>query len=393
MTPTRRNLILGAAATALLPAALRAATPQEVAAALNSEGAQLLVYWPAGSNFRRWITDTVVAGFERHVKESYGVDLQIGQLSTGGGDAAFWQRVEAHHLAGARRPFPIDVVRVAPDARTLRAIRQGWLSALPTEPGGPMPHVASLNAAGRATFTHQGRLFAAPLYQPTISFFYDSARLPTPPSNLDALLTWAAAHPGRFTYEDPRSSSGIGSGTMFLLAVMHRFGDETDPATWERGWDYLRALQPHVHPQPNTGEQALELMRRGAIDLMAFWNDWGLFARESLRMPTMRNYLIDSGLPVRNTPLAIPAGAAHPLAAQMFVNYAVSPVIQRSLATIQRQIPASVAPEVWAGIPEDAFGFPYETIRAKTFPSFHTEGAIAAIAQLANRWGREVLGR
>lgn len=393
MPITRRSMMLCAAAAAGLPAALRAANPEDVAARLTEEGAQLLVYWPAGSNFRRWIADTVVAGFERHVKESYGVDLQIGQLSTGGGDAALWQRIEAHHAAGAGRPFPIDVVRVAPDARTLRAIRAGWLEAMPTDPDGPMPNLLSLNEPGRATFTHDGQLFAAPLFQPTISFFHDEARLPAPPGDLDALLPWAQAHPGRFTYEDPRSSSGIGSGAMFLLAVMRRFGDETDPASWGPGWEFLRALQPHVHAQPNAGEQALELMRRGEIDLMAFWNDWGLFARESLQMPTMRNYLIDSGLPVRNTPLAIPAGAAHPLAAQMFVDYAVSPAIQASLGQAQRQIPASVAPEVWADIPDDAFGFPYETIREKTFPAFNSDVAIEAIAQLADGWSREVLGR
>lgn len=34
---------------------------------------------------------------------------------------------------------------------------------------------------------------------------------------------------------------------MLLLAVMHHFGDDTDPATWGPGWEYLRALQPHVH--------------------------------------------------------------------------------------------------------------------------------------------------
>lgn len=393
MPIARRTLMLSTAALALLPTSLRAATPDEIAARLTEEGAQLLVYWPAGSNFRRWISDTVIADFERIVKDAYGVDLQIGQLSTGGGDAAFWQRIEAHQTAGATDPFPIDVVRVAPDARTLRAIKAGWLMALPTQSDGSMPNLTSLNAPGRATFEHEGQLFAAPLFQPTISMFHDADRLADPPVDFDALLPWVEANPGRFTYEDPRSSSGIGSGTMFLLAVMHRFGDETYPATWGPGWEYLRALQPHVHPQPNAGEQALELMRRGEIDLMAFWNDWGLFARESLQMPSMRNYLIESGLPIRNTPLAIPADAAHPLAAQMFVNFAVSPAIQASLGQVQRQIPATTAPEAWEEIPDDAFGFPYETIQARTFPAFNSEQAISAIAELADGWSREVLGR
>lgn len=393
MAITRRTMLLTSAAAALLPAALRASTPEEIASRLNDEGAQLLVYWPAGSNFRRWIADTVVTGFELHVKETYGVDLQIGQLSTGGGDSALWQRIEAHHTAGATRAFPIDVMRVAPDARTLRAIRAGWLMAMSTDPEGRMPNLLSLNEPGRATFEHDGQLFAAPLFQPTISMFHDSARLAEPPRDLDALLPWAEANTGRFTYEDPRSSSGIGSGAMFLLAVMHRFGDETDPSTWGPGWEYLRALQPHVYPQPNAGEQALELMRRGEIDLMAFWNDWGLFARESLQMPTMQNYLIESGLPIRNTPLAIPAGAAHPLAAQMFVNFTISPAIQASLGQVQRQIPATIAPEAWDSIPADAFGFPYETIQARTFPAFNSDQAISAIAELADGWSREVLGR
>jgi ABC-type uncharacterized transport system YnjBCD substrate-binding protein len=395
-TITRRETLLGASwlgASAICGSAALAQSFDRPAIAqrLAHEG-QLLVYWPAGANFKRWLQDTLVSGFEKHVKTVYGVDLAIALLSTGGGDAAFWQKYEAHQQAGDGS-FPIDVVRVAPDVRTLDAIDAGAFAPLLPQNAALLPNVAKLNEPGRATFSRNGTLYAAPAFEPTISLFYNGDKVASPPRTLEDLAAWAKKNPRRFTYEDPRSSSGIGSGIMFLLAVMHRFGKADAPDSFAPGWAYLKELQSDVHPQPNTGEQALELMRRGEIEMMAFWNDWGLVARDTLGLAFMRNTLILSGVPMRNTPIAIPAKAQHPTAALVFVDWAASPLIQASLGREQRQIPASVAPETWADLPENAFGFPDEDIRAYTFPAFNSRQSVDAVVVLAEGWSRNVLGR
>ena len=390
---------IGLLATICSPTTLYAQSALEltnkaaVAERLQKEG-QLLIYYPAGSNFKKWLTDTLVAGFEKYVKTTYGVDLQVALLSTGGGDAAFWQKYEAFKKGGGKKgEFDIDVVRVAPDAKTLSAIDQGLFMPLLPDNKGLLPNVLDINKPGLATFTTNDKTYAAPFYQPTISLFYNKEKLPNPPKSLEALAAYVKQNPKRFTYEDPRSSSGIGSGTMWLLAVMKHYGDVDDPASWTKGWAFLKELQPNTFPQPNTGEQALELMRRGEIDLMAFWNDWGLSAKDTLKMPFMENYLLDSGLPVRNTPLAVPADTRHPTAALLFINWASSAAMQSSLAKEMHQIPANISATTWQQIPKDAFGFEYPYITERTFPSFNSRKNIAAISTLAEGWSSNVLGR
>jgi putative spermidine/putrescine transport system substrate-binding protein len=369
-------------------------SPEAIRALLEAEGGQLLIYYPTGSNFRQWLNDTLVPSFEQHIKETYDFDLQIGLLSTGGGDAAFWQRLEAFKSAGGESgEFDIDVVRVAPDFRTLDAIEAGrFLPVLP-DYAGVAPNLLDVNADGLATFTVDGSSYAIPFYQPTVSIFYNSDEVTDPPQTVEELGEWVAANPGLFTYEDPRSSSGIGSGTMFLMSVFNHFGDINDPTTWDDGWTFLEAMQPHLYPNPTTGEQALELMRRGEIHMMAFWNDWGLFSRETLDMPFLSNYILESGMPIRNTPFAIPADAAHPVAALLFIDYAMSPDMQASLGQVMRQIPGTVSEEAWAAIPEDAFGFTYDYIVANTFPAFNSRENVDAIRLMGEGWSERVLGR
>jgi len=355
---------------------------------------ELLIYHPAGSNFRKWLNDSVVPAFKQQIKDVYAVDLNVTLLSTGGGDAAFWQKFQAFKEGnGKPGEFDVDVVRVAPDFQTLDAIRAGYFLPLLPDYAGLAPNVGRAGQVGLETFTHGGKAYAVPFQQPMTAMFYNREKLPQPPRSLDEILAWSIKKPGRFTYEDPRSSAGIGSGTLWLMAVLNGKADIRDRGTWQKGWDYLKELQQSSYAQPNTGEQALELMRRGEIHLMPFWNDWGMFARETLNMPFVANYLLQSGMPIRNTPYAIPADCKHPTAALLYANFALSMDVQSDLAKTMRQIPGSTAREVWERIPEDAFGFKYDYIQAHTFPSFHSRENVDAIRQMAPDWSRAVLGR
>jgi putative spermidine/putrescine transport system substrate-binding protein len=373
---------------------IRDTSPEAIRALLEAEGGQLLIYFPTGANFRQWLNNTLVPSFERHIKQTYDFDLQIGLLSTGGGDAAFWQRLQAFQSAGgAPGTFDIDVVRIAPDFRTLDAIEAGRFLPILPDYATIAPNVQEVNPDGLATFTLDGFSYAVPFFRPMVSIFYNSDEVENPPMTVEELGAWVAANPGLFTYEDPRSSSGIGSGTMFLMSVFNHFGDINDPTTWDEAWDFLAEMQPNLYPNPTTGEQALELMRRGEIHLMAFWNDWGLFSRETLEMPFLANYILESGMPIRNTPLAIPADAAHPVAALLFVDFALSPEMQASLGQVMRQIPGTISEAAWSQIPEDAFGFEYEYIVANTFAAFNSRENVDAIQLMAEGWSERILGR
>lgn len=365
-----------------------------VAERLHAEGAQVNVFWPAGANFKKWQVETLNPAFEQWVKQVYGVDVRVNSLATGGGDATFFQLITVYEESRSQKPaFSVDVVRTAPTLQLFEQIDKNYYLPLLADYEPLAPNLASINQGGRQIFTRGGKLMAAALYQPTISYFFNADKVPNPPKNLQELRAWAKANPKRFTYEDPRSGSGVGSGILWVMAVVNALAKVNDENTWKPAWTYLKELQDYVYPQPTAGEQMLELMRRGDIYLMAFWNDWGTEARRDLKITFMKSYYMSERLPLRNTPFAVPRGTPHPIGAVLYVNFALSPEMQRSLAETMNQIPASVSPKVWEGLPADAFGFDLKTIQTHTFPGFNSLANVKAIDTMSKDFGPMVLGK
>lgn len=378
-----------AGATAPTGAAL---TPTEIGQQLTAEGAALNFYWPAGGAIKQWIADTLIPGYQQQLKDKYGVTVNVNVLATGGGDQAFLQKLAAYEQANpGGSGFDIDVVRIVPSIDLVAAGAQGWMEFILPQHAALLPNMASVNQPGLKSFTLDRGTYAIPVYQPTISLFYNADKVPTPPASLKDLEGWVSANPGRFTYEDPRNGSGIGSGSMFLLAVMHAFANPDDPSSYQPGFDYLTRLQPNLYQQPAELAQLIELMKSGEIWMMATWNDYGLAAARDQNISFMRNTFPAEGMPVRNTPLAVPRAAAHKLAGLLFVDYALSDEVQRQLALLTQQIPASVSPGVWKDLPDSTFGFPFDYIQSHTFAGFDSQANLAGITAMVDGFSSQVL--
>jgi putative spermidine/putrescine transport system substrate-binding protein len=376
------------------PVATTALTPEQIAEQLRAEGATLNFYWPAGGTIKMWIDDTLIPGYQAHIREQYGVDITVNILSTGGGDTAFMQKLAAYEQANPDgTDFDIDVVRIVPSVELVAAGAQGWLEPILPQHAELLPNLATVNTPGLESFTANGGTYAIPVYQPTISLFYNADAVPTPPESLVELLEWARENPNRFTYEDPRTGSGIGSGSMFLLAAMNAYADPNNPESFAPGFAYLSELQEYVYPQPTELAQMIELMKSGEIWVMAFWNDFGLSVARDQNIDFMQNIFPSEGMPVRNTPIAVPSAAAHKLAGLLFVDYALSDDVQRELALLTQQIPASVSPGVWEGLPAETFGFPFDYIESRTFAGFNNQANLASIKAMVDGYNTEVLGR
>ncbi len=358
-----------------------------VAAALQAEGAQVNLYWPTNDVFTKFINDQIIPGFVAKLKAEYGVDATVNVLDAAGGDGAFLDRLKAN---GGKDGFGIDVARTAPSASLLDAIDTGLLTDLSGE---LVPNLADVDPAGLDIFTVDGAAYGAPIYKPTMSLFFRTSAAATPPASLEDILEWAKQNPGKFTYEDPQANTSSGSGTMFLLAVMNKFGDVKDSSTWGPGWDYLRELQKYSAPQPTAGAQLLDQFQRGEVHMFPFWNDGGLFAKADMKLDDMANVLLDSGFPVRYTPYVVPKGAAHPTAAKLFTDWVLGPEVQTGFATVLHQIPSSQAAAVADAITDDTFGFPLADIAAKNFPAYNSREALVAVGELTNAWSEEVIGR
>lgn len=83
---------------------------------------------------------------------------------------------------------------------------------------------------------------------PLLAYFPN--KITDPPRTTSALLAWAKAHPGKFSYASPPAS---GPGYGFLQSVPYLLGDKNpaDPTNgWTKTWDYLAELGKYITSYP-----------------------------------------------------------------------------------------------------------------------------------------------
>lgn len=174
---------------------------------------------------------------------------------------------------------------------------------------------------------------------------------------------------------------------------MKTFGDPTKPDTFAPGFTFLKDMQANIYPPPADTDQMVELMKKGDVWLMAFWNDYGLSVARDQNITFMTNYFPTEGVPVRNTPIAVPRSAAHKMAGLLFLNYALSDTAQKELSQVSRQLPASVSQGVWKDMPADAFGYPLDYLQSRTFAFYNSEDSLKGVQAMVDQYDAQVLGK
>ena len=172
------------------------------------------------------------------------------------------------------------------------------------------------------------------------TFFYDSARIPTPPADAAALLAWVRAHPGRFTYPQPPQFHGT-SFLKQLLLTMHadraRFqraaGTDFDAVTLPL-WQWLDAAHPSMWRQgrsfPASGPAQRRLLGDGEVDwAMAFNSAEASRSIASGEFPaSIRSLRFRAGALANSHFLAIPYNARAVAGAKAVANFLLSPEAQ-----------------------------------------------------------------
>lgn len=76
-------------------------------------------------------------------------------------------------------------------------------------------------------------------------FTYWPDKIPNPPKNLEELMEFAKANPGKFAYPRPSNS---GAGYAFLQGMPYLAGEENpdDPESWTKVWDYLKEMDQYI---------------------------------------------------------------------------------------------------------------------------------------------------
>ena len=172
-------------------------------------------------------------------------------------------------------------------------------------------------------------------------FMYDTARLDTPPTSMQALLEWARANPGRFTYPQPPDFHG----STFLKQALYELAP--DPARLSRPasdedfetvttplFDYLDALHPLLWRSGRAFAQNSSAMRQlladNEIDIAFSFNPAAASnAIANAELPdTVRTYVLKRGTIGNTHFIAIPFNASAPAGAMVVADFLMSPEAQ-----------------------------------------------------------------
>ena len=190
----------------------------------------------------------------------------------------------------------------------------------------------------------------APWGQASLTFYYDSLSVNTPPTTLNELTTWAAQNPGRFSYPKPPDFLGM-SFLKYALVILHEqhdadTGENTKaqlnlPATEQNTalvLDPLWAFLDDFHPTlwrdgeqfVQTGAQMRRLVDDTELSLaFTFSAPEVPAAVQRFDLPkSIRSYAMRDGSLSNTHFVAIPYNASHPQAAQLVANFLMSPEAQ-----------------------------------------------------------------
>ena len=182
----------------------------------------------------------------------------------------------------------------------------------------------------------------------------DTARVAAPPKSYKALLEWAKANPGRFTYPNPMEdfagSAFVRSALYELTGISDWSGEMTEAEFREKAKpvaDYFAALKPYLWRQgtayPNSQAQLDELFKNNEVDFTIGF-ELGKTAGQvaSGAYPsTAEAYVFETGTIGNAHYLAVPFNAPQKAAALLTIDALQSPALQLE----------KFKPEIWGDMP------------------------------------------
>ena len=345
--------------------------------AVRDEARGQTVYWNAWGGDTR--TNGYIAWVADRMAEVHGVEVVHVKLDD---TSTAVSRVVAEKAAGNVDAGSIDLIWI--NGENFAAMQERELLYGPfTE---ALPHFALTRPAANpevvTDFTLPTEGYESPWGKAQITFYYDGDEVKEPPGSIPALLDWARANPGRFTY--PRIPDFTGSTFLkqALIALTDRrealyapVAESDFAAVTAPLWEYLDALHPHLWRDgrqfPDSGPALRGLMGDGELALaFTFYPSEPAAAVADFELPeSTRSYVLDDGTLGNVHFVAIPFNSPHKAGALVLANFLLSPEAQahkqdltvwgdrsvldvahldeatRSLFAIDAENPAMLAPE------------------------------------------------
>jgi putative thiamine transport system substrate-binding protein len=324
------------AVAALSPAAAQTPDPANWDAVLGQARGQTVYFHAWGGEPR--IND-YIAWAGRTVRERHGVGVVHVKVTDTAGVVS---KILAEKAAGRERDGAVDLVWI--NGENFVALKDaGMLLDRPW--ASELPNYRFVDEAGKPTvltdFTVPVDGREAPWGMAKLVFFHDTAVLADPPRSMAALLAWAKADPGRFTYPQPPDFLG----STFLKQALYELApdaavlarpadDETFNTTTAPLFAWLDELTPHLWRQgrayPQNYGSMRQLLADSEVDITFAFNpaDASNAIANNELPDTVRSYVFDAGTIANSHFLAIPFNASAKAGAMVLADFLMSPQAQ-----------------------------------------------------------------
>ena len=293
------------------------------------------VYWNAWGGSTT--TNDFLAWVGSRVSEDYGVTLEHVKL-TDTADAV--TRVLAEKQAGENDDGAIDLIWI--NGANFAAMKDAGLLYGPYAE--QLPNWTFVDVAGKTVqtdFTVPTDGFESPWAMAQVVFVHDTADMPDSVGSMEALLEWAQANPGRFSYPQPPDFLGTTFLKQVLVDILPDASVLSAPATDENYvevtaplWTYLDALTPNLWREgkayPATGTAMFPLIADDELDLsISFSPGAASTAIANFELPdTVRTFVLDKGTIGNASFVTIPYNSGSKEGAMVVANFLMSPEAQ-----------------------------------------------------------------
>ena len=303
--------------------------------AVKAEAKGQTVYWNAWGGSTT--TNDFLAWVGSRVSEDYGVTLEHVKL-TNTADAV--TRVLAEKQAGENDDGAIDMIWI--NGVNFAAMKEADLLFGPYAeqlPNWSVVDVAEKTVQSDFTVPTDG--FESPWAMAQVVFVHDTADMPERVGSMQALLEWAQANPGRFSYPQPPDFLGTTFLKQVLVDILPDASVLSAPATDENYaevsaplWAYLDALTPNLWREgkayPSTGTAMFPLIADDELDLsISFSPGAASTAIANFELPdTVRTFVLDKGTIGNASFVTVPYNSGSKAGAMIVANFLMSPEAQ-----------------------------------------------------------------